>query len=500
MSKSTSKGAKPQILRKMGQFESFQTSFYVMELYCGTMIACRYSIPEHLRDPSTHSKLVDTLERAVADTISQHPLLQVGMVKEKSKRPAWAKIDSIDLAQHIEWRAVEGVEKYGGIRKDVIVRQLDTRFESLATRPGWRLVVLKLEYDNTLEVMFTWNHCNTDGTGGKIFHQTLLESLNNLKEKPDGPSLENHIWKTTVSAQTMMPPQNVIAKYKLTPGYTATTIWKELKPPVFAGKAEFASWGPFKLTPRETQIRTLSIDNDTLQKVLAVCRSHKTTLTGLLHGIAFVSLAPQLPEDQVAAMMGGTPLNLRRFIKANPPAYPWLEPNKIVGNFVTKMDHEFDKTLVVKVRDAARGAGTEAERFSALEGEVWSTAVTVRRELQDKLDLGLKNDAVGLMAVVGDWQKYQKDQMKKPRHGSWMVTNVGVIDGQPKGTSNGWSIQGSSFSLSANVLASMFSISTVAVKGGDLAVDVSWQDHIVDAGVGERLSVDLKSWLNHIGS
>lgn len=534
MSKPTSSGAKPRVLRKLGHLyvlqnaclstltnrhsECFQTAIYALEWYCGTMVTCSYGIPPALRGPAAHGKLVDHLELAVADTIGQHPLLQVGLVNEASKRPAWVQLDSVDLAHHIRWREVEDAEKYPGVRKDAVMHQLDDRFEDIASRPGWRVIVLKRGYDGLMDVMFSWNHSNTDGTGGKIFHQTLLQSLNRVADDDytgSLPKLKNHVCPTNVTRSTLTPPQNHIAKFRVTPGYAAATIWKELGPSGLKSSSkrapEIAHWGTILLTSRETQIRQTSVDHTTLQRALAACRRNKTTLTGLLHGVALVSLAPQLPGDQVAGMVGETPLNLRRFVERAPKKYPGLEPSRMVGNFVTKIDHEFDKELVVAVRGMSLGAATDDERFVALQDAVWSAAASTRREIKDKLDLGLKNDAVGLMAAVGDWQKYFRDGAKKPRHGSWLVTNVGVIESQPAGAAvaaadaaasgddSEWRLRESSFSLSASALAAMFTISTIAVQGGDLGIDVSWQDHVVDVGIGERLCEDLKAWLNYVG-
>ncbi|KAI5458527.1 alcohol acetyltransferase-domain-containing protein [Mariannaea sp. PMI_226] len=496
---SVSNGEKPRIIRKLGPFERFQNALYVLDFYCGTSITCRYSIPQHLREPVARSRLRDLVELAVAATISQHPLLQVGLVDEDTKKPAWVQLDHIDLSQHIEWTIVESKSDYEEVYKKTISRQLDTKFVNLATRPGWRLAVLNLEHEGLLEIIFVWNHANTDGVGGKIFHETLLEALCTLTNGPEMPALDNHICNSTASVETMVPPQNVIAKYRITPRYAAAHIWKELRPPVLASDPSFASWGPITPTPRETQMRSLTIDNSLLQKVLSSCRSHKTTLTACLNGIAFVSLAPQLAEEKVGSMVGATPLDLRRFIKTGPPDYPWLEPNRMIGNYVTRLRHEFGRDLVEKVRGLAQNA-TEQGRFGALEEEMWAAAITIRGELQDRLDLGLKNDTVGLMGAVGDWKKYHIDISRKPRVSSWMVTNVGVINGQPKADHHGWSIQGGSFALSANIVSAMFTLSTITVKDRGLCIVVSCQDHIVDASVGERLVADVEGWLNYIGS
>ncbi|RSL68758.1 hypothetical protein CEP53_002452 [Fusarium sp. AF-6] len=494
MSKSASSRAKPLVLRKLGHFERFQTSLLTMDLACGPIVTCFYRIPQHLRD--SRDKLVDTLEAAVADHIRKHPLLQVGVIGQDTKRPSWIQLDEINLKDHIVWKTADLNDGYYGKLNEITRQELDTTFGNFATRPGWRLLIQELEGQNLLEVMFIWNHMCSDGNGGKIFHESLLESLNT----PNLPPLENHVFKTTTTAENMLPPQNVIAKFKITPGFAAANAWHELKPPMLNSKSAYVSWADHTKTPRKTQIRSFNMDNEATQKILSACRSHKTTLTGLLHAAAFMSLAHQLPEEKLASMISQTPVNLRRFIKPNPEAFSGFEPKQLIANYVTMMDHVFKKNIVQKVRQQSRSVGDDEQRFSALEEEMWSAAAFIRGEIQDKLDLGLKNDLVGLMGLVGDWDKYHKDELKKPRKASWLVSNVGVIDGQNNGDddTSRWTIERSKFSLSACVVGAMFNIGVISVKGKDLYIDLSWQDDIIDAGIADQMIADLEKWLHHV--
>ena len=130
---------------------------------------------------------------------------------------------------------------------------------------------------------------------------------------------------------------------------------------------------------------------------------------------------------------------------------------------------------------------------------MWATAVLVRQEIQAKLDLGLKNDLVGLMAVVGDWEKYMNDEMAKPRTASWLITNLGEIDRLCKSEDNScWSIQRSKFSLAAGVTSPMFNISVITTKGNDLCIDISWQDGLIDSVIGDRMIEGIHKWLDYI--
>ncbi|KAM0237052.1 hypothetical protein ACHAP5_009150 [Fusarium lateritium] len=469
-----------------------------MDIYHGTTITCLYSVPESLRHPTPHDNLVQTLELAVANTIDQHPLLQVGIINERTKRAAWSRIDQVNLTDYIEWHFVNPRDNYNNTLRELTQRQLDTKFENRATRLGWRLIVLKLEEQNLLEIMFVWCHANLDGTGGKIFHQSLLHSLNLVMTGTCQTSLENHIYQTTVSAQNMLPSQEVIAKYRISPKFALNTIWDELKPPVFVSKSTYVSWADITRTPCKTQVRSLRVNQTTLQKVLTACRSHKTTLTGLLHGITFVCLVGQLPESKIGSMMAETPLDLRRFITPEDKASPIIDPGKLIGNYVTQMKHDFGKGLVNKIWRLTQNVDAE-QQLTALETDMWATAVRVRQEIQAKLDLGLKNDAVGLMAAVSNWEKYQKDEMAKPRVVSWLITNVGQIDGICKaGEESCWSIERCKFSITAGITWPMFSLSVISAKGHDLCIDVTCQDGLIDSAIGDRLVEGIEKWLNYV--
>ncbi|KAF4982095.1 hypothetical protein FZEAL_2201 [Fusarium zealandicum] len=477
--------------------------------FCGAwaILSCRYAIPSHLRGPAHESELQEFWEHAVARNVLQHPMLQVGLIDLDSKKPAWVQLDSVDLSHHIEWQVIDSPEDYEESLNKNIEYQLDFKFTNLETRPGWRMVVRKLSVDNMLEVLFVWNHPNLDGTGAKIFHQTLLETLNTMEIstaiKLDEETLKNHVLKTTVTAENIPPTQEATTKQRTSRDAAATAAWKENKPAA-SSKNTFpsAEWLPIRSVPYATQLRTLTIDNSTLQGALAACRAHKTTITGLLNGIAFVSLASQLPEQYLSGMTGETALDMRRFTPLGPPGYEWLQPDKSVSIFVSKMHHELDESTVSKVKRLAQAASSGQEQMSALEDVLWSASVAVREEIKDRLDAELKNDDISMMKSVGDWRNYMQDATKKPRESLWIVTNLGVLDGNPLATSGdhekGWSIRRAKFTVCAHAVGCFFCISAIAVKGGELSIDVSWPDNIADAGIGEQLMSDIQSWLKYV--
>ena len=74
---------------------------------------------------------------------------------------------------------------------------------------------------------------------------------------------------------------------------------------------------------------------------------------------------------------------------------------------------------------------------------------------------------------------------------------MGVFDGAEG--EKGWGVGRARFSLGADVTGPAIHICVVAVKGGELVVDVTWQECAVDIQVGEGVTADLKAWLGHFG-
>lgn len=209
-----------------------------------------------------------------------------------------------------------------------------------------------------------------------------------------------------------------------------------------------------------------------------------------------------------------------------------FEVDQTIGNFVSRQIHKFDESLVKKIRNLAaksRESTTPSEGncepnlqelagTKALRDVLWAVAARVRGEIQQRLDLGLKNDIVGLMGLVRDWRSQLKQEIKKPRAVAWNVTNLGVMDGKlggaeivqaqdssndnmPNGVSDpkGWSVSRAVFSLSADVTEAFIHISPMAVKGGDLTIEVSWQRGLIDDSICERLAAGVGEWLRFIG-
>lgn len=342
-----------------------------------------------------------------------------------------------------------------------------------------------------MDVIFAWYHAHTDGIGARIFHETLLRKLNMVTADEVSLPLTNRVLELPGVAEKFPPAQEGLAKYRVSPGYAITAAWKEL----VTGPTNPATWAPVQQKPVTTAMRSFSMDHATLQRVLAVCRENGTTLTGLFNAVVLVSLSERLEEAKAKSFSALTARNMRPCTPADKAQYAWLEPKEMVGNNVTVINHEFGVKEVARVRRAIESAAS-GDRFEAVAEMVWSAATRVKGEIRDSVALGLRNNHVGIMWLVGDWREYMKGQLRQPRETSWLVTNLGVFDSAEEGP---WGVERARFSLGADVTGPALHVCAIAVRRRELVVDVTWQEGTVDVEVGEGVTVDLEAWLRYFG-
>ncbi|KJZ76520.1 hypothetical protein HIM_04249 [Hirsutella minnesotensis 3608] len=477
-------GPRPAVIRRLGCMELFFSTLQTVDYYFGTAISCRYAVPHW----PVESRLRASVQAALARTVLQHAVLRVGIINETSRAPSFVRQDSVNLGRHLEWLDDSTEAGHDAIFNNAFQAQLDSKFSHPESRPPWRVVVLPVQVSKFLEVIFAWNHALADGVGGAIFHETLLHHLN---ATPDGSvllELENGLLDIRGSRWCFPPSQNSLRKHPIGLKYAISTLWRLSRP---TPHDTFATWAPIRERPCKTQLRSIAVDDQVLQKVLAACRENMTTLTGLLHGIALVSLAARAPSGKASGLSGQTALNMRRLYSATPCRDYQPVQAKTMANAFSVMSHTFDAATVDEIRSCPTTHKQTTQRF------VWSAAASVRDEIRQALGLGVKNKMVGLMSMVPDWRPFIKYKAKIARVDSWLVTNLGVLgDCAEKGS---WSISRGFFAVSAEVIGAALHICPVSIQGQELCVAFTWQDEVVDTRVAEQLVSDVGEWLMYIG-
>ncbi|KAI1360974.1 hypothetical protein F5Y08DRAFT_316070 [Xylaria arbuscula] len=572
---------KSSIIRPLGHMERYQFHMLHLKFLGGTIVSCRYDIPPPLATADSHDRIVEYVEDALARVVIEHPALRLVAVKADTKRPAWVAVNQLDLAHHVQWvdcsSSSSGDEAGDGGGGDAVVSQetlrariercLDESYAHVKEGPQWCVVILfKSRGDPFLDIIFDYSHAIGDGMSGKIFHESLLRTLNNASatiattSTAPAPALSNHILAIPPTARTLEPPVEKAGKFSVSPGFALSTVWKELRPPKLSStSAAQAHWAPIRATPYRTHFRAFDIPWAALSQIQTACRSHKTTITGLLHALVVVSMATHIPADQATAFASCSPLDLRRHLVDSPEAKRLgFDPRRTIANYVTAMRHKFPADMVGEMRAvAAKGSQNQSRKQNGpvngdgdgqqhasqdpdaeLVALVWRCAARVRAELLKRVDGGLKNDIASLMGLVPDWRAQHRSDAQKPRPNSFVVTNLGVLDGgesesttttptvvtaavkdgkegegedthdatgpgagseTEKDQTENWKITHSTFAISTEVNGAAFQVSPISVKDGAMCVGCSWQDCVVGLELAEVIVADMERWLLFLG-
>ncbi|KKY33276.1 hypothetical protein UCDDA912_g06791 [Diaporthe ampelina] len=508
--------------------ESYQLAMYLLDQYRGTVLACRYAIPPRLAPAASRTQLEEAVKAAVVGTIMRHPMLQVGMIDATSKTPSWIQLQSLDLTQHIEWSYVEEHDDFEQAVQAAFRAQLDDRFPDLSIKqPGWKITIFRQGDSPIMEILLTWNHPQFDGAGAKVFHEDLLEMLNTERESYARTGLAGDILRLPETAPLLPTPIEGLKSLPVDLKYLTKVFWKEIRPGFLNRDTSQAAWCPIRSSPYKTQFRAFFMDQASLLAVLALCRQNKTTITGLLHGLALIAFSSHLHSTAAPAFQSSTIMDHRRNLPPAPPDAPWARPDRAVANYVTQALHRYDTKLVARIRSKlpADGATGGRDLPPDLVRELWAVSARNRLEIVRRLEAGLRNDLVGVFKYVTDWQQTMRGLASKTRQFSWLVTNIGVLDGgsaptRPDATNTTtttspspaagdldrpdddqrWSISRAQFGLSAEIPAAAIEFSPVSVAGRGMCVSASWPDCAVDAKLGERVMADLERWLAQLAS
>ncbi|KAK7755138.1 Alcohol acetyltransferase [Diatrype stigma] len=511
--------------------EAFQQAMANRDEYRGTVLACRYAVPPELAGSDSSTQLMNVIESAVAQVVLRHPLLHVGIKRADTKLPVWVRLDSIDLGPLIEWKFPDASADMASLVYEITDAELNSGYKNIESQPGWKLVILHKPASEFLDVVFNFNHVTTDGIGARVFHEDLLECLNNYGTEGEGmakPHISDHILQLPEPSVEFPPPVEKLCKMQVDISFIIKLLWAEKRPAMFCNNDTQANWAPVRGPPYNTRFRSFRIEPGSLAALLVLCRKHNTTITGLLHSLTLVSLASQITT--APGFQSGSPLDLRRFLPTDRPKHPELQsqpPERTICNYVSMADHEFPVGLIAELRskllptgasdaDAEADAKDEGLLPAGIKDLVWSIAAKVRADLREKLALGTRNDMLGVAKFIKDWHAHLKEVAQKPRQQSWHVSTLGIIEGTPKkpeaeagetpdktgssGGGGGWSIRDAEFIISAEVPTAPIMITPVTARDGPLSVSCSWQDNVVDASVAEKLVVDLEKWLNQLAT
>lgn len=505
------------------------------------IVTCRYRISTaHLRQQSL--SLHDAVENALATVILDQAMLRVGIAGEDTKEPVFVRLKTIDMRRMIEWeefiitqapalnthseaeKESESEEKQQQQdethHEDRLLRSLEKHheapWEDLADKPGWKIVVhhdprqissLRSDEPNvqlSFDVSFCFHHAYADGKGGYIFHGALLRALNSAARAAE---LQKHILQ--LPASPVLPPaMETLIPFRLSWAFILRTAWAEILFPVLVppflrrllrlepSDAEIPWTGmPIDASNPTMHLRALfRVDDEAwLRRLLAQCRGHEASLTGLLHALVARSLV-RLVEGR--SLRSATPIALAGYADPN-VAGATFTPGQTIHCLVTSLACGYDHDFLQSLR---RGLDEHDTRVGD-DAAVWAFARDMTAQLRAKAASLPRDDIVALSGLVSDWHEFFREKFGKPRDASWELSNLGSLGVADTGSEKegGWFIDRAVFTQGGNPTSAAFNVNVAGVAGHGICVTASWQEGIVDAGLVEEVAEDLRTWFAELG-
>ncbi|QUC15820.1 uncharacterized protein UV8b_00061 [Ustilaginoidea virens] len=507
----------PTPLRPLSPIELYSSARHHLGIYRSVTVTCRYHAPRPRRriDPGL-------LYPALGRVVSAQPMLQVGILHEDTNRARFCQLAELDLAEHVSFATLDcqSLRQYNDQLDAQQGWHHDQVWPDLAHRQPWRIAVVEPgaaaaaaaagggggEGAVPQDIVFSYHHSLLDGTSGRLFHEHLVEELNQELRTRQGAGAADAVADpappaTVVALPRQAPklpePQESMIGFSFSPVFLAKVLWNELAPAMLRA-AKVIPWHakPMDLAlPYVTLTKPLDVPWPVAARLVKACREHGTSVTGLTHALTLASLAARLPAQEATSFAASTPIGLRPLLPgrgANPGAKDLLRV------LVTSHAHEFSAALTAEVRRAASSP--------ALDRAIWKVARRVKGELVDRLAAFPRNDVVGLMKYNSDWLGFFKKKHGQPREVSWEVSNIGVLRNQGGGgggrgesaaaASPGFTVSRVYFTNGAMVTGAPVGLGVASAPGGCLTIALSWQEGVVSGELMKGLADDLAGYVD----
>lgn len=424
------------------------------------------------------------MESALTKVVIKHPVLCVGIVDEETEKPAFVRLESIDLPKCIEYREVIAFtqSEYNAALENILERQHRQLWPDIYCRPPWKIIVVQsksMPPSNTLfDIVFAYHHALADGVSGLIFHRSLLEALNS------NIIVENPHHQIKIPGEITLPaPLEQQIKFAVSLRFIIREIWKARKPTWMKCPGNIPPWTSTLLSLEHIQnyksrSKIVSISAYQLALILTACRRQNAKLTGLLHGIIVVSLAFHVPEARRFDV--GAPYSLRHLIDET--------SRDEMGSYAWGYSVPYFPETISKIRSSM----TDAQ----LTDQIWTVARAFSASVTAELGKVPKDHWVGLIPLSKDLHKAFKSQVGKPRAETFEVSNIGAFK---NGTDEGnWRIEKMIFSQSGMGTGPAVSFNVVSVAGGQLTICATWLEGAIAETLVNIVCGDIVRILNSL--
>lgn len=482
------------ILIKRLHSEHFSTSRHALGFNRGIANSCQYVVAKDmLRGRSVRM----VVEEAVARLILRLGGLRVGITDEDTNKACFVQVPSMNLQDLVNWKtiAVKSSDEYDQQVLHVIKCRLEQLWPDVANRPPWQLLVVQNEHTTSenvvLDVVFAVHHALSDGKSTTVFHSELLRELNSPSSPT--PELVNHqlIFSTR---PILAPSQEDLVRPKISWSFFLKVIWSEFAPWWAKPTPSPAPWTgkPVTPEPHKLHLRALTIAPSTVTRLIAACRAHGTTLTGILHILILASFAHHVPKEVASSFSGETPISLLPWAKL--PLGSDMDLSRVLTDLTTGTKRVWEAATVADIRSRLCGADANGE-----EELIWPLAAIWRNEMKTKVATLPNDDVVGLMQYITDFHKRWLDKLGKARDATWDLSNVGTIRGHSLDGGGPWAIQRSLFTQPVLVAGAALGVNVAGIDGGPVNLVLSWQATVVEEVIVHGVAKDLQAWFDRFG-
>lgn len=452
-----------------GYLETYEAVRYQKGLFTNVATSAEYSNPAN----TTRNLLQPLIFQAVARVVIKHPILSAVFLGADTAKPRYAQLPRIDLRECIVF-----VEQDPGFKGSDTTRnpgwdrlleeyhnmRFDDRWGQL---PLWRLVISYPPSSNTEFIAcFVHLHGICDGNSGPAFHRAFLAELQTLSQQGLSDTFD-HIVRSPNAPP--LPSIEALHRLPLSPDYLLKLAWQDTFP-----KKNKHVWlgAPASTRPTRSRFLSITLPADTTRKLVAVSRSHGTSLTGTIHALVGTALFANLPKDATTALKSGLAINLRRFLSQE------LVDQDSFGNWV------------YVAYDAMK-------RPSSTSKISWEYAQHVKKLLDDEVRRAGKNTPMGCLRYVGNMHKFFEKRCKGQREGSYLLSNLGAFKPRDNNDARPWKTGRMIFSEGFDASGEPIDVMMITGCDGCLTVGFVWSDSIVQenfilkvSGTLEKLMVD----------
>ena len=341
--------------------------------------------------------------------------------------------------------------------------------------PFWRLLILTNPVkggDHAFTASFVYHHAIADGTSGLIFHENFLAALNSSPEP-----LRSAIVQTPKTP--LLPELEKLHSFPV--GFPRLVkAFVEDKFPSFP-QGVWAG-GP-ALMEGQRKFRSVTLSPSFTSKFVAACKSNGTTLQATLQVLAAASLFSILPE---------------KF-------------KRVDCNVIISLRDSLDELVVKESMGTFSSSLLECYERGAFETEGfrWNEAHRSRDVIAGYLELNGKDDKIGLLKYIKNYEKYCWNKVGRPRMAGFEISNVGIFgeglkveteDRIEEEQSEEWKISRMIFSQSAGVLSAAIMISVVIGGDGGLTLGFAWQKDVVDKVLVYKLMEKMHSGIDALAT